>query len=490
MFGISKIKNTVLCVLAGTLLGVSLVHALLWPLVFIGGVLTLHIAHKARSNRKAFFLGWAISCTKMLWVLAWFWSAYPVDWLGLSPGPFHIFLLCLYWIPAAITLGVGTGVFMYCYHRYLLACRLQLFVRAGLVGLLWMLCEVFGTFVFSLYTLGPGSSISPGFSFGNTGYALAEHHVLIFGATFMGVYGLCFLVGLCIFFLATLTFPRRACLFVILVVTAFIPAPSISKGAHNIQVAIVGTSFSAPAPGNLLPYSERWRIHREYLDAALKTKSSAIVLPEDMRLSSWFDTEDELLTQLEASTSNSVVLVDSNRVVEDGVTVQRALIYDTIAHEVDYFDKQYLVPQGEFIPYVYRVLISLLYPRGSIADAVEETNYRPGINQATVITPNYVPPVLFCFESVTPFGVRNVLKNKQDAPYVAHIVSHAWFKRDPQMLWHQLDAMLRVQALYNQVTIVQAANLAPLKVYYPNGTSETPPPVASGNGWEVAVVRI
>jgi len=100
------------------------------------------------------------------------------------------------------------------------------------------------------------------------------------------------------------------------------------------------------------------------------------------------------------------------------------------------------------------------------------------------------PGVLFCFESNYPLAVHTLLRERPDGfPFVAHVVSHAWFNDSP-VLRHQLEAMLQAQAVWNDVYIVVAANHAPGYTITPRGTILIPDPIASGPHWELRQVTI
>jgi hypothetical protein len=50
--------------------------------------------------------------------------------------------------------------------------------------------------------------------------------------------------------------------------------------------------------------------------------------------------------------------------------------------------------------------------------------------------------------------------------------------------------MLKVQAVWSGVPIVQAANMGPAMVYLPNGTAFRPEVVAEGERWRVLKTTI
>lgn len=142
-------------------------------------------------------------------------------------------------------------------------------------------------------------------------------------------------------------------------------------------------------------------------------------------------------------------------------------MFDGVNKKLWQFDKQYLVPQGEYVPTLYGAILYLLGYGDVVARVAQDSSYRPGPLTQTTSLPSYIPGVLFCFESVSPVGVSSLQKNRP-LPFVAHPISHAWF-HTPHILWQQLDVMLQIKARYSGVPIVSAGNMVAGKLYLPNG---------------------
>lgn len=477
-------------VVAGVLLGGSLLHPVLWPLVFVGMVLTLLCIGRANSARQAMVLGLIVGALKMALALVWFWSAYPLTWLGLESVGIQILVICLYWIPAALTLGSGGAFFAYIYFTYIKALD-TLFVYLCLTGFVWAVSEAFGALIFSLYTLGPGSTLTTAFSFGHTGYALAQYDILLSLFSFLGVYGLSFIVGLIgagVYMMYAKNIRKREWVVLLIIISGFIPL-ELPIASSDIQVALIETHFPLGGISGEVGFEDRKQSLTDAIDAAITAQTQYILLPEDSRFTTYFLSPETTLEYLQSISDHPIVLIDSTRYEDEGNTVLRAYVYDTQAGEVYSFDKQYLVPQGEYIPYIYKGLLDLIRPAGRTLTSLSDTTYRPGISQTTLALPQTIPAVLFCFEGVSPLGVHTAIKNRSDIPFVAHIVSHAWFNREPQLLWNQLAAMLRTQARMNGVPILQASNEAPLAVYLPSGQIIVPEKEIQELYWSLAVVQ-
>jgi len=482
-----------LACISGALLGISFLHPLLWPCVFAGVLLTLLVLTKASGVKQAVFLGWIIGAVKIAIALLWFWSAYPLDWLGIDSGIVQMLLVSMYWIPAALTLGGGVALFGYVYHRYL--CHIQTMgVYVLSVGCMWVWAEIFGAIVFSIYTLGSGSHVGAEFSFGHTGYAMVEYGGLFSLAAFGGVYALSFAVGCMGAMLHRMYTDKNTWLLHVvvgIVVGGVVPVLWVTGySEQNISVALIETSFERSGLPEVVSADSRKKILTQAIVAAVESGTDYIVLPEDSRFTTYFMSTDAVLAYLGSLTDRSVILVDSARYDTNNKTTLRAYVYDTSDNEVYFFDKQYLVPQGEYIPYVYQVLVTALQPDGQLLESLQDTTYQIGTNQKNVTLPASIPTVLFCFEGVSPVGVYAAIGTRTEVPFIAHIVSHAWFKRDPYMLWNQLDAMLRTQARMNNIPVLQASNEAPLKVYMPSGEVRIPNMAKQGTYWSLSIINL
>ena len=202
------------------------------------------------------------------------------------------------------------------------------------------------------------------------------------------------------------------------------------------------------------------------MTAASTYNPELVLLPEDARFTTSFSSSQAALAELRAHYSSGVIVDSSRTVDERGETVLRAFLYDVAREQVHVVDKQYLVPQGEYIPYLIDMLLRLIGAE-ELRDAVgENQNYVSGKQVDTSHMSREIPRVLFCFESAVPFSART---HASETSFIVHPVSHGWF-HDPWLLRPQLQRMLQIQAVWNNVTILQTGNLATSVRYEPDGT--------------------
>ncbi len=202
--------------------------------------------------------------------------------------------------------------------------------------------------------------------------------------------------------------------------------------------------------------------------AAYQHNPDVILLPEDARLVNIIGSEQETLAFLQSINEDTKPLViDSARTEIDNNTHSylRAFYYDTTTGQVYKKDKQYLISGGEYISYLFRGVLTALGQGELLKSAAQDMNYVPGPLNSYDSFPNDFPAIIFCFESSSAFAAN---ENSQLGNVILHPLSHSNF-HTPELLWHQLDALLRTQAIWSGKVIISATNMAQSKIYYPDG---------------------
>lgn len=480
---------------AGVLLGVSFLHPWAWWLVFAGAWLLLYTLARARTAQQAAGLAFLAGVVKYGIALGWFWSVFPLANVGSVSPAVQLGLIGVSWAHSALALASGVAGFGYVYRRVLTGWPDT--PRVVVTGLAWGAGEIGGALLFSLTTLGVGSSIQPYFSFGHSGYALVPHHGFLIVGGLVGVYGLSFIVGLC----AELcrVWARRArtrfvfALFGFFLVTAALPlslfAPSPQPHGEN-TVFLVETNWAIAGSRHAPSSAQRQEAFFAMFDAIGERPAFAVVLPEDARFTAGYAHAAAARRALRARLPHTRFVLDSGRYVRtSGDVVLRAFVHDLREDETYRLDKQYLVPQGEYIPFLYEGINAALAPAGATRAVLHDARYVPGVPRTSVHTPPAMPEVLFCFEGVVPYAALARVLAYPSTPFVAHSVSHSWFHGEPHGLWHQLDAMLQLHARQSGVAILQAANQAPAKHYRADGSMAAPSFFAASTGWRLYKVQ-
>jgi len=434
---------------------------------------------------------------KSLFATMCLWNTYPVLFIKLPLGLAQVLTIGLYWVLFSLFLGIGgmcVAVVWQAAQKYL-----SLWWGAVVFSVLWVLGEVVGSFVFSVGTYGDGGSINTAFSFGYLGYLLGNHQWIIGLAQWGGVYVLSFCGALLgyIGWMYNERFSNRQYIIGIVglllfgTVTGLLVMPTFATESEEGKVvAIIDTTFGEDFFTRTEQDSYKYAQVSEAVAAALKLAPDYILLPEDSRFtnSEISATGAYRLFRFQTSDSKTIIIDTGRAELSADETVLRATIYDGVGKKGLEIDKQYLVPQGEFMPYFTDVGLRLLGKSEIASQIFKKLSYRPGPLHSQAQLPAQIPGILFCFESTDPRGVRKLVQERT-VPFIAHPISHAWF-HESQLLWQQQDVMLKIQAIWNQVSIVSAGNMMHGALYTKTGEKITPTPAVTGESWQVSVVRL
>ena len=480
-------------VVVGILLGIGFVFPWLWLFGLVGVAGCIYLALHARSIKKMIFGGLLAWTIKSALALVWFWTAYPMDWLQMDLGYLQLLLIFVWWGTASIWLGFG-GVFFVGVCRLLLRYT-SLAVTYATIPFIWIGSEMFGSLVFSIITIGPGGSITTAFSFGYIGYLLFFSELLIQAASIYGVYSLgLLLVGIVVSvysFLQSTTYKKYGYAFVALfVLISMIPFSTQEIDDETYLIAVIDTDYSLQQ----LRSVEGRRDIQEQLEyamqEALNLNPDYILLPED---ASYFDQQSSpqlVAAQFSFRTQQSdVIIVDSGRADDNQKAVVQSFVYNGKEGVVDQSHKRYLVPQGEFMPSLYAAGIKL-FGRDEIVDQfAKSVSFEVGSKTEQINQAQSSPGILFCFESVSPWGVKTILNERGSVPFIAHPISHSWFNQ-PESLWSQLTGMLQVQSIWSDQYIVSVGNEADSQVFTPDGGVTYPEVYLEEDNWQLRLVEI
>ena len=482
------VRTDWLWLLSGAFLGSAFIEPVLWWCVFVGLYLLFVVITKTNSYKRILIGSFGTGLVMNACVVSWCWSTYPISTLESTSIFLQLALIGLYIFLTSFVLSYGVTLFALSV-KYISSHNFLFIILAPVA---WVFSEMFGAYIFSVGTLGEGSVVGIDFSFNHIGYVAAQNPLLLKYFSFLGVYSLSYVLVLItsitfIYCKYTAAYKRRflfcGVLFLLIVTSLYVPKTSYTYKGE--KVVVVETYFDKTFFIQKDAYSRKRDILKHAVVEALKTHANTILLPEDSRFSENFTDESELFAWIHSINQNfKGVLIDSGRVTnEHGDVVMRAYVYDVQSQNVTYTDKQYLVPQGEYIPYLFKQLLPLFVSPEIWKEAQNTLAYTKGSAGTIKNTSSRVPAILFCSESVSPFGVRNALNN-HSAEWIAHPISHAWYTK-PTILWYQLDNMLRVQASWNKVPIVSANNMSESKLYLPSGEIKTGKTLVENSQWSI-----
>ncbi len=486
--------------LAGLCFGLGFFLNINWLLGIVGVFVFLLALERTKSLRQMMlgaYLTWFIS---LAFSVSIFWSVYPIEWIDLGLGKLEILVVGGQWLVTALVLASGGIVFSLLYWPITKYAKAQYgFI---LFPLVWILSEVSQSFIYSIFALGPGGSVNIFNSVGYLGYLIGNNEALLQLANWGGVYILSAVGALlgyslwCLFKkvpLSRFRFIGVSLIVILLTLETIVSfsAKSHPTPIHNKTVAVIDTSFGGAEFYQIADLaSYQIKQINEAIKTALMTEADFIILPEDTGLTPVGESAEMFYRKFRFVNGDPVVTVidNSKARTKQGEGVMRAFIYDGIGKKVWEVDKQYLAPVGEYLPHTYdKVLRSV-----GFEEQVNKLNImlslRPGPNASQTTVPAYQPGILFCFEALNPISVRRLLQDR-DMDFIAHPISHAWFNNS-KLLERHLDMMLRIQALWNDVTIISAGNMVEGKVYNKDGTIFKPEVIKSGEYWRLKLVSI
>jgi len=476
--------------LSGVLLGAGFLVSALWPLGILGIAYFIYLAQQETSFKKVMIGGFVAWTIKSLAALLWFLWVYPIDWLTFFGDKPQLFIVIFYWATYSLWLGIG-GVFAAATIKQICANVSKKMFLALLIPVVWIGSELIGSLFFSLMTYGDGGAFTSALSFGYVGYLLAQHEWLVWISRIYGVYALSFTTVLlalgCLWSKHYLTFKKRylaPVVFMVFWASGYIPFIPLTENADEYySVLTLDTTFSV-----LESKTEAGqKAKTAQLEAAMKTaltfEPDYLVLPEDTRYFNQSVPPAQAKAQFQFLQSNpKTIIVDSGRAIEENNTVLQSFTYNGLENSVDVSQKRYLVPQGEFMPYIYATLLRIVGYGSAVETIGKDISYTVGSLTSQTEAASSTPGILYCFESVSPWGVKKIIQERGEVPFIAHPISHAWFN-EPEILWKNLDSMLRVQAIWNQQYIVSAGGHVSGQVYTPQGKIRSPENIASGDNW-------
>lgn len=445
-----------------------------WPLVFVGLILLFWATEVARTYLEVLFGALFVGTLKFAGGSLWLLSTYPLVWMDWDPGVLQVFSLLIYWFFISLVFSLGLGVVQLTWRfAYISLSKHFLYT----LPLFFVASEILGSMLFSVVSLGPGSQMGINLSFGYIGYSVAHLAILYPVVKLAGVFGL----GLFVSILSTLLFlllkpdivSRKKVyttitIAILFVVVLYIKFPPVELEFSGQKVIAVDTEFtSSMLQSDLGPTLKS----NEIIDALVQASyynPDLLLLPEDSRFTRNFISSGDALEALLNNLDSQMILIDTATVVSsNGETVLRAFYYDLAKEKVYMTDKQHLTPQGEYVPYLVSWFLAGIGATDFLSKLNYDQNYRIGDLQGYEEFDENIPGIIFCFESVVPLSIRSQ-NELSGSNLILHPVSHAWFHQN-DVLVKQLDSMLRVQSIWNEVTIVSAANMAKSKAYYPNG---------------------
>lgn len=473
MISLEQTKKVIfLPLLSAVLLAFSFENfSLAWIFTLFGLVPLLFFLALNENWRVCFLGGWLAGTVFYAAVIRWFLNAFPPVWAGVQDEGAGLLLVGFVWLGSSAVLGLSFAIF---------AVFTRLVSSRGYRDLIsipscWIISQYAAAWLFNVWSWGPGTSWGPHWTLGNIGYALV-YTPLVYLSRWTGLYGISFIAVAInvLFFLGyygwrrgDLSFfhfskGRRLALFLGgMVAILFLLFPwgiaTFSKREEDrpLRVVILQTHFSGGS-FYLRSFAELYRASRD--SGAIREQPDIIIFPEDSQFFSFVGSEEkELLNLIFPDKSRPGLIITSATAPVSNQGRKKFVYYRNEQGELlSREEKSFLIPTGEFMPSLLRLLI-LLSRNQDIDKAFSEERAlykgekgeRPimfgGVSVGTLLCSGVVSPVLY-----------NAL-SRSGADILINSASHAIFKGDPYFL-HQIKLMARFQAISNEKPFIQASN--------------------------------
>lgn len=487
-FNLKKYHNIAYATSAGLLAGFSFLMEWGWVCMLIGLVLFVQVVVTANTTKQIFLYSWLFASGKSAGGVWWFWDTYPLTTLGFEPGVAPVLLIFFYWLTVALVLGLGVALVL---TLAKVVCKQYWYY---LLPVSFVLGEVAGSFLFSVYLYGEGGSINAAFSYGYVGYVIPSF-VASLPVYLAGVYGASATMVLLAMSIRETFWQRRslqlsalAGLVGVMIVGNYWINYHVAPEPLNLKVVAIDSQFNKAFLAQERGFANKREAVLEAVERVSTAGADYILLPEDSRFTKNFNSPAEALRWLRERYKTGVVIDSARTATVTGDVVLRAYYYDIENNRVSEIDKQYLVPQGEFVPYIVSWPL-VAFGRLAVLESMSKRfNYVPGPQREYEHFRSTAPGMIFCFEIADPLSGR-VVQNAHPTNFLVHAASHSWFS-NPESLWRQIETMLFMQAIWNKVPIVMAGNVIEGGVYLPQQEKGSGTLLEKSSNWTATIYEL
>jgi apolipoprotein N-acyltransferase len=320
------------------------------------------ISQRKLSVARQLGLIWAIGIATFMIILSWALQTDPEKWAYINGGQ-AVFAMWAVYMAFAIALSLQYLVF----GGLFLAIKPKLNNKSIflLLPAMWCVAEATRSLMFSIFFMGPGGSIGTYWNFGVLGVAGAVTP-LGYLARAVGMFGLSFVVvvvNICIFWLIQKRWKLPLSILVGIFALGLIcylawkpPVNSRKIVTGYLQQSLVYQTFQ----GDMTYYELVGK-----LAAELKEKTDVLVLPEYSQF--FIDTEQTNTEQFklaqataqEISNANGTIITSTEN-TSTGKKTNRVVLYSVAGALKAFNDKTFLIPLGEYMPYVFIGIFKLL----------------------------------------------------------------------------------------------------------------------------------
>ncbi len=431
-------KDFLLALVAGSLTALSFPRYNV-PLAFIAGfLLFFYLTEKVESLKKAFVIS--------------FFTALPIS------------LLDFYWVLFALKnygdMSLSLAVFVFSAFAIVLTLFLALPFLASffLVRKLQTKGFVLIPFIFVIFDILREFFPFSGFPWNLYGYILSYIGSADLLTMFGGIYLLTFLALLIPTFIY-ISLKKRSAFFgvvsFILVATLFIPFDRSYKCKEPVRIAVLQGNIdeSIKAKQSTVEDFQEYvlNVYINLFKQAARKKPDLIILPESALPFNYFSEsvdKDKFFKDIKPFKIAFAVGLDSIIYKNTNIKIYNSFLFFDKNHQlVGVYNKNKLVPFGEYVPHPFKVFESLFPYLGGY-------DFSRGKDGKIITIGRLKIAPLICYESIFPLYVANLIK--KGANLIANITNDGWFGKTVEPYQHL--EMSRVRAVENKRYFIRATN--------------------------------
>ena len=431
----------------------------------------IYSLNRVKNYRQAYLATFITSCIFIGYVWSWYYSTLPLTWTGLQNQKLGLVLVTFVWI---IVFGFMALVFAWVGPIYV---RLKKgnWSDPLVLGLIWTGFEIVRNYTFSIYSWGNYAHFGQFYSFGSLGYALNNNKLLIALSSLGGVYLLTFIVVLINGLIyKCLKFEKdeptgiklkpslvTAGIFVLLLLCGYgITKLNQTTPTRTIKYGGLQANFDPSAKLDLKYFQEvnqKYYLGVQYL--VQSQKPDLVILPEDSRFLTGLNAVDRskltnYLGPLLADPNRVIIL--TNRTETDTRPFNTTYSITQSQGIVDTYQKNFLVPLGENIPFHLEKIFGLIAGDAKWFKEYKSNRvYQAGSEVKPLNTPLGLIASLSCSEIYATDIIGPMVK--KGGQLIVTPTNDAIFHGSPTLL-AQNEAVSKVRAAETNRYLIQVVN--------------------------------
>jgi apolipoprotein N-acyltransferase len=292
----------------------------------------------------------------MLYVLFWSTQTNPQQWAYIRGwvAPLSVYLNYLLFAGFfALNFLIFSGLY------YALKIKMYSYRALLLIPSLWVISEYLRSWLFSIFVFGHGATIGAYWDFGNLGVA-ASTTLFGFAGRFIGLYGFTFMAVLSSL-LVTWAIRKKN---VWPLLTMLILALGISLAGHQLYRPSTANpqkivAFVQTPPSFTGLQTDNQKLDQTLHELPVNHQLAVLVLPEHAELLNR-QNDPDFNHRIEQALEEQGSVVSSRLTSNEANAVNQLRIYDSHLQPVFSHNKSFLVPIGEYMPYLHQGLLTLL----------------------------------------------------------------------------------------------------------------------------------